>query len=361
MKRRRMKLPNGFGQITKISNQRLRKPYRAMITVGHTEEGKPICKLLKPESYFETYNDAYKALVKYNENPNEMKPDVTMQEVFDKWFEEKSNDGTSGSSLRDATSTWKYCGYIWDMKPSEVKEYHIKECIDKAKIERHGIVKYATPGIKKRMKQTLNMVLDYAVLYDLAEHNVARGYRISKRVLEAAEHPDDAHIAFSEEELEILWKHTDNFAVECILISCYSGWRPGELVILRKEDVNIDEKVMHGGIKTRAGKNRIVPIHSKVLQLVKDLYDNSTGELLLGGISYNDYLWKFKEAMMELGLSLKHKPHDCRKTFVTRAKKYHMDEYAIKRIAGHAIADVTEKIYTERSIGWLASEIEKLE
>ena len=40
--RKRLRLPNGFGQITKLSNPRLRKPYRAMITVGKTETGKPI-------------------------------------------------------------------------------------------------------------------------------------------------------------------------------------------------------------------------------------------------------------------------------------------------------------------------------
>ena len=35
-KRKRMRLPNGFGQISKITGQRLRKPYRAMVTVGKT-------------------------------------------------------------------------------------------------------------------------------------------------------------------------------------------------------------------------------------------------------------------------------------------------------------------------------------
>ena len=66
---RRKRLPNGFGQITEIKGKGLRKPFRAMVTVRKTKEGKPIAKLLKPESYFETYNDAYAALVEYNRNP----------------------------------------------------------------------------------------------------------------------------------------------------------------------------------------------------------------------------------------------------------------------------------------------------
>lgn len=56
-KNKRMRLSNGFGKISKLSG-RLRKPYRSMITVGFTEEVRPICKILKPVGYFETYNEA---------------------------------------------------------------------------------------------------------------------------------------------------------------------------------------------------------------------------------------------------------------------------------------------------------------
>ena len=43
------RLPNGFGQIIEIKNRNLRKPYRAMVTVGKNEYGKPIQKILKPD------------------------------------------------------------------------------------------------------------------------------------------------------------------------------------------------------------------------------------------------------------------------------------------------------------------------
>lgn len=51
--------------------------------------------------------------------------------------------------------------------------------------------------------------------------------------------------------------------------------------------------------------------------------------------------------------------HD-RKTFITLAKKYKVDEYAIKYIVGHQINDITEKTYTEREFSWLVEEIEKI-
>ena len=66
------------------------------------------------------------------------------------------------------------------------------------------------------------------------------------------------------------------------------------------------------------------------------------------------------EVVPLLSLNSEHKGHDGRITFVTMAKKYNMDEYAIKRLVGHHIKDLTERVYTQRSIDWLKNEIEKI-
>lgn len=46
--------------------------------------------------------------------------------------------------------------------------------------------------------------------------------------------------------------------------------------------------------------------------------------------------------------------------FVTEAKYQNMDEYALKRIVGHSIPDITERVYSKRGIDRLKSEIEKI-
>ena len=46
------KLPNGFGRITEIKGRNLRNPFRAMITIGKNEEGRPIGKIL---GYYESW------------------------------------------------------------------------------------------------------------------------------------------------------------------------------------------------------------------------------------------------------------------------------------------------------------------
>ena len=105
---KRKRLPNGFGQISEIKGRNLRKRFRAMVTVGKTSKGRPICKPLKPESYFETYNDAYVALAEYNKNPYSLEPAITVKQLYDKWSSEYFNSLKSETSIRTITSAWAY-------------------------------------------------------------------------------------------------------------------------------------------------------------------------------------------------------------------------------------------------------------
>lgn len=68
-------------------------------------------------------------------------------------------------------------------------------------------------------------------------------------------------------------------------------------------------------------------------------------------LTYDKYSARFKKIVERLGLNPEHRAHDGRKQFITIAKKYKVDEYAIK---------YTEKVYTERDVDWLKEEIEKI-
>ena len=125
---KRKRLPNGFGQISQIKNRNLRNPYRAMVTVGKTSTGCPICKPLKPESYFPTYNDAYAALVEYNKNPYDLKPDITVKELYEKWTAEYFKNATD-NYIRTVNSAWAYCSSIYDMRAKDIRSRHIKGCM----------------------------------------------------------------------------------------------------------------------------------------------------------------------------------------------------------------------------------------
>ena len=137
---------------------------------------------------------------------------------------------------------------------------------------------------------------------------------------------------------------------------------------------DIENWIFTGGIKTEAGENRPVPIHSRIRPLVERKYKEAQelgSQHLINDINpdnkrknikltYSRYQNSFNRIRDELTLNPDHRPHDGRKHFVTAAKKYGVDEYAIKYMVGHKISDITEKVYTEREFAWLKEEMEKL-
>ena len=58
--------------LLRFKDQNLRNRFRVRITVGKTPEAKADNKTFKPKAFFKTYNEAYEALVKYHENPNDI-------------------------------------------------------------------------------------------------------------------------------------------------------------------------------------------------------------------------------------------------------------------------------------------------
>src|SRR5690606_11324499 len=60
--------------------------------------------------------------------------------------------------------------------------------------------------------------------------------------------------------------------VGTVLIMIYSGMRIGELVGLKRSNVDIENWVFVGGVKTDAGTDRVVPIHSKIQPYGKEWY-----------------------------------------------------------------------------------------
>ena len=64
-------------------------------------------------------------------------------------------------------------------------------------------------------------------------------------------------------------------------------------------------------------------------------------------MTYDKYRRRWEKVMKRF--RIKHRPHDTRHTFITKAKSAGMDEYLLKLMVGHEISDVTEKVYTHRT------------
>ncbi len=374
-----MKLPNGYGSVTKLSGNR-RKPYLARVTIGWTtneQTGKCVQNRV-PLGTFKTKKEALQALAEYGANPYDLQNNnLTLAELYQKWTESYFPT-KSESSSRTIIAAWRYCHAIYSMRVKDLRARHIKGIMEDGYIiptrgKDAGQKVPASPGTKARIKSMFNLMLDYALEYELIDKNYARTFDISNDIIKEKEAATRGHIIFTDAEMQTLWNNVDSLRfVDWILIQCYMGWRPQELAILKIADVNLDNQYIVGGMKTTADQNRTVPIHPRIKHLVQKNYDQAV-ELgsknlfndplaVKGGmlVTYDKYAGRFAKIMTALKFREDHRPHDPRKTFITMAKKAEVDEYVIKRLIGHRITDITEGTYTERDIEWLRSELEKM-
>lgn len=351
-----MKLANGMGSVYKQGGKR-RNPWIARKTKGWEIDettGRTKQRYLTI-GYFPTRQEALTALMNYNQNPYDIEASsITFAEVYERWSKEHFVKVTP-SSCRSWVAAFNHSKPLYNMRMRDIRPNHLESAIHDAEVG---------DSTKQRMKSMYNLMYKYCLKYDIVEKDYAALCESVKRGK-----PKIVRIPFSHEEVQTLWDNVSFPFVDMVLIGIYSGWRPQELAILKIADIDLEARTMFGGLKTDAGRNRIVPIHSAIYELVVANYNKAVamGSNCLFNdengqqgthLTYDKYRGRFEKINRRFNMS--HKPHDTRHTFISAAKSANMNEYILKLIVGHEILDVTEKVYTHRSMQELADEIEKI-
>ncbi len=372
------KRSSGEGGI--LYDKRRKKPYRVRITVGWetNEETGKVKQKYKDLGSYKTKGEASRALAEYLKNPYDLSnKDMTFSQLYERWYDDFVEKQENSNKYR-IKAAYKYCTSIYNKKVREISIIDMKDCIYKGTViidrgKFKGQEKFASPATKESIKYLFNHIFAYATEARLVERNYAKDFTLDKKVFKEKEMNHKEKIPFSEEEIEKLWRATDFIPfADMIIYACYSGWRPSELVELRLENVDLESGFIKGGIKTTAGKNRLVPIHHEIRHIIEKYYNEAIeigSEYLFNdatkkkgiGLSYDQYLSRFNKVMNQLKFRTDITPHYTRHTFITKAKsrKVNMNEHILKLIVGHE-DDMTEHVYTHRELQDLKEEMELL-
>ena len=331
--------PNGYGSVVKLSGNR-RRPFQVRKTVGWNEKGHPIYKTL---DYTKTREEGMILLATFNKDPWDVdKVNMTLGELFTLWLEKKAVKLTP-SNMRVLKSAYNHCKPLTTLKYTNIKAYHMQETID---LCGHG---YSTQGAIKALWGHLDK---FALELDVTMRNYSS-------LLQAAPIPETSKNPFSEDEVKTMWHMQDMPWVDSILFLLYTGFRISEMLDVETAKVNLEANTITGGTKTKAGKDRVVPIHSKIRGIVERRLQNGDKYLF----SHNDkrcadatyrLLWNdiMKIAKME------HTPHECRHTFRSRLDSVGANKKCIDMMMGHKSKDVGERVYTHKTIDELKAAIE---
>lgn len=335
-------MPNGYGSITKLSGKR-RKPWRVRTTKGWTEDGK---QLYNNIGTFATRAEAMDALAQWNVNPHSNAEKVKREQIVQGMtFTDVYNAMLDyrGEKLSDGMKSLYRSGY-GNLKPLHQLSFL---SIKKPQLQSAFDACTKSSATKDKMKVLVNAIYKYAIEHELTEKDY------SKMIdLEARKNSKD-HEPFTEEEIEFIWQyaHKDDVA-KIILIQIYTGCRIEELLQLEKSNVNLAEQYAIGGIKTDAGKDRIIPFHDRIMPLVEYFYNADRPFLFVnsqgGRLKYIPFYRAFTQRMEQW--NMKHTTHDARRTTATRLHVADVQYSIIQQIIGHVSKDVTGKHYIKKNV-----------
>lgn len=335
------RLPKGYGSVYKLSGSR-RRPFTARIQTWHnTESGRPEYKYL---GYYKTSQEALQALMEYNKSPYDLDLiNYTISDLYSE-FKKRKLSKLSNSGVYIYQAAYKYLAPIHDMKIKEIKTFHLQKIIDN--IDR----KWQT---KNHVQTLLNQLFDIAIELDIVTKNYAKFTKIGPK------EESNIHKSFTSDEIKLLFEaiKTEPFA-DTVLIMIYSGLRPSELLNIEKSSVNLEQMYITAGSKTKAGKNRVIPINKKIFPFIKKRCASSNIYIIEKNgcpVKYSSYRRIYIDLMKKL--NMEHLPHDGRHTFASLADTAGMNKVSIKRIMGHATNDITENVYTHKEIDELIKNI----
>lgn len=336
-----MKLQNGSGSIVELSGNR-RKKYAVRVTVGW-KDGKQIRKYI---GYYESQPEAMMALAEYHKNGVDADlTKSTVEEVYQMWYKRLERKD-SKSVLSAARTAHKHLQPLLKVQISKLKQAHLQDWLDSIDLK---------PSSKGKVRGSAFQLFEFALANDIVTKNYAKGLEINEKV-------EKVGAVYTQEQLKWLWDNQDQELVRVILILIYTGTRISELLEMKSTTIFLDSNYMIGGVKTEAGKDRIIPIHHRIKPLVeKQLEKGSYIITKRNGMpmTYRGFYTNYKTLMKKLGWE--HNIHDTRKTGISLMHSAGIPMETVRIIAGHAGDGVTEKVYLYKTPQELVEAINKVE
>lgn len=337
-----MRFPNGYGSVVKLSGKR-RKPYMVRKTVGYDDRAYPVYDII---GYYATRSEAMIALAQYNADPYDVDlAKMTFKELYERWSE--SELPKLGDSLQGAhKAAYKHCTAVYNIQYKKLRKFHMQNCIDLC----------GKSGSTQTHIKNLFTTLDkYA--YDQDIINKCYSANLTTRTTEAKK-----RVLFTKEEIMDIEKHAGEPLYDETMFLLYTGCRVSEMLSVRCKDIDLKNRTLVLGVKTEAGKNRIVPIHKKLVPIIEAhtgaeyLFDHPRSKTAKNpeAALQTKFLTQWERAFH-------HNTHDCRHTFRTALDKAEANRVCINLIIGHKSNDVGERVYTHKTIQDLIDTIDLLD
>lgn len=325
-KKKRPRRSNGTGGVYKRGST-----WTARITVGwHIVDGesKPI---RRAKGGFKTKTDALRYVATMEDQPLAPKKDVSFEALYLRWLP-KYEERVSKPTMDCYKAAFKHFKPIHHRTFAELVNDDLQHCMDTCP---------AGKRTKENMKALISLLYKYAMDNDIAIRNRAE-------TLYTGNQEKGTRPAFTADELERIRRAVGTVPFAGMVYAlCYLGYRPTEMLSLKKTDYDPVQKCFRGGIKTEAGKDRIVTISPKIQPIIDALMGQE------GTYVFSIHPDKpmteayFRETcfttVMEALCITDRTPYSCRHTFANLLKAVYGSDTDKAALMGHADASMTKE------------------
>lgn len=264
---------------------------------------------------------------------------LTFKEVYERWLKDKQCEEITKSTIENYKNAFKKVSYLNDRIFVELRFSEIEDVV---KHEKDIGNSYA---MRKKMKLFFSQLYQWAISHEMCTTNMALNIKLGKNESESRRKP------FTLKQVSKLFDCAEEHSfIETVLMLIYTGCRISEFLNIRREDIHMDQRYfIVTESKTKAGRNRMIPISHKIMRFFRKRLRAKSDWLIHDKrgrkISYAEYTHKFKKCMDRFGWD-GYSVHCTRHTCATMLHSAGADEQTTKRILGHVQgATVTERTY----------------
>ena len=315
---------------------------------------------------FERRSDARAALDDWLRHPTD-KINFTLEDVYRDWSP-SAFDSISAQTRTNYETCWRK---IADCPAPNIKSKQIKQ-ITTGEL-RELLNYYARPREDEQGREAKPLSKSYitklkALLTQLYRHALENNI-IDRNYAELVKLPkmeEAKKRAFTDMEFAILERgYASVKGGDAVYALCYLGFRVSEFCALTQFSYDPKNQTLTGGMKTEAGRDRVVPIHEKIRPIVAAWSERGAESLYCdeNGKPYDKDTFRKKvwiPVMRHLGLSDELTPHSARHTCGTMLSKGGARPEDIQKILGHGDYSVTANTYINQDVNTLSEAIKKM-
>ena len=314
----------------------------------------------KTKSGFKKKEDA----LAYCQELKNVKPEeiqLTLQQLYDKWepwYKPRVDPDTFGCYR----AAFAYFKPLHNDNIKSISAENLQKCLDDCP-KGHRT--------HQNMKCTAGLLWSFGIDNNYVEKDITRNLFVGKGASVQREPLDDIEVEKIRKEIG-----KDRYA-PYVYALCYLGYRPGEMLEIKKDQVKEHKGSLYivEGKKTDAGRDRIVPVHPKIDQIIRQqlategtdyLFPmhilNRKGEFKGYKVMTDNYFNKyaFRPLADRLGIPKNKVPYSARHTFSDKLKEADGTDKTKAALIGHSDYKFTQKKYQSINLDELVTAMESI-